>query len=149
MSRSNKKDTTPIEDDDPYARVAQESTNVLESEAQKESARQRKWNKLKQRFQMNKQALKQGFLMGSMVGGGFGLVMGIYAGIQYRSLLIVPLTAITSAASFGFFMACGTLIRTHPLDCNGELNLLTYNLKEQTLGPAIPMWQMKYMKQYM
>jgi len=145
MSRNNKKDTvSTVEDDDPYAQIAQDNTNTLEA-TQKESSRMRKWNKLKQRFNHDKQAVKQGFMMGCMVGGGFGLVMGLVAAFQYKSLLVIPLTTLGSAASFGFFMACGTFIRTHPFDENAQLNLIRYNMAEAKYEASVPMWKLKYM----
>lgn len=145
MSRNNNKDTiSNIEEDDPYAQIAQDNTNTLET-TQKESSRMRKWNKLKARFQNDKQAVKQGFMMGCMVGGGFGLVMGIMAAFQYRSLLVIPLTCVGSAASFGFFMACGTFIRSHPMEENAQLNLIRYNVAEAKYEVGVPMWQLKYM----
>lgn len=148
MSKNKQQDTLHVEDDDPYANIAQESANTLETEGKKESARSKKWNKLKQNFGMKKQAIKQGFLMGSMVGGGFGLIMGIYAGIQYRSLVVVPLTALGSAASFGFFMACGTLIRSHQFDDNVQLDFVRYNVKEEKYEQGVPLWKVKYMNTY-
>ena len=53
--------------------------------------------------------------MGSLVGGGFGLVMGLYTAITTKSLLAIPLSTIISGASFGFILACGSLVRNDEL----------------------------------
>ena len=54
---------------------------------------------------------KMGFMMGSMVGGGFGAVMGCYQAYVNRTLLLIPLTMIASGGSFGFFMGLGMTFR--------------------------------------
>ncbi len=144
MSR-DQRDTPEV--DDPYASVVDDTQNTLESK--KESARQRKWNQLKGKFKHQKVALQQGFMMGAMVGGGMGLVMGLYAAVQYRSFIVLPISILASAGSFGFFMACGTLIRTHESDENAQLNLLRYNVKEMRYESAVPLWQIKYMSNRM
>jgi len=147
MSRDQRHNESSTEADDPYASVVEDSQNTLDSK--KESARQRKWNQLKGKFKHQKAALKQGFMMGAMVGGGMGLVMGLYAAVQYRSIIVLPISILASAGSFGFFMACGTLIRTQDFDENAQINLLRYNVKEMRYETAIPMWQMKYMSNRM
>lgn len=49
--------------------------------------------------------------MGSLVGGGFGLVTGLWAAISYKKLSMIPISVIVSGGSFGFIMACGSMIR--------------------------------------
>ena len=50
--------------------------------------------------------------MGSLVGGGFGLVTGLWAAIQYKKLSMIPISVVISGGSFGFIMACGSVIRS-------------------------------------
>jgi len=54
----------------------------------------------------------QGFIMGSLVGGSFGTIIGIWQAVQTRRLIVIPLSALMSGCAFGFFMACGTMIRS-------------------------------------
>ena len=53
-----------------------------------------------------------GFKMGAMVGGVFGSVMGSYYAIVYRTIWYIPMAAIGSGGSFGFFMGIGMVIRS-------------------------------------
>ena len=53
-----------------------------------------------------------GFKMGFVVGGIFGGLMGTYYAVTYRSLMYVPMAAIGSGSSFGFFMGIGMVMRT-------------------------------------
>ena len=58
--------------------------------------------------------------MGAIVGGIFGGFTGCWYAYQTRSFLVIPMVALTSGGSFGFFMG------DHKL--NGEeLNLGTRN----------------------
>jgi hypothetical protein len=57
-----------------------------------------------------------GFLIGSLVGGSFGTIIGLYTAVVNRSLLLLPLSAIISAASFGFFLGVGSMIRNDEFD---------------------------------
>ncbi len=50
-------------------------------------------------------------MMGFMVGGLFGLVIGLYSAYQSRRLLAIPMSVIISGGSFGFIMGCGSIIR--------------------------------------
>lgn len=145
MSDRRRKEDTNLQEDDPYAQVAQESTNVLETN-QKESARMKKWRQFKQKFEMAKGTMYQSFLMGAMVGGGFGLIIGVWSAISYKSFLIIPISTITSAASFGFFLACGSLIRMHPYaGLNPQLNMVTYNYDTKKIEEDVAVWKLKYL----
>ena len=151
MSKSDKNNKSPVlAEDDPYAQVISESKeNTLEG-PKKETAREKKWRQLTQKFETAKVHMKTSFMMGAMVGGGFGLVFGLYSAVANRSLLIIPLATISSAVSFGFFLACGSLIR---MDDN--INFKQYNLHSKTVKyDAITnqyiitddaFWKMKYM----
>jgi hypothetical protein len=52
-----------------------------------------------------------GFQMGFMVGGAFGSILGTWQAIQMRSFMLIPLSAIGSGVSFGFFMGLGMTFR--------------------------------------
>lgn len=52
-----------------------------------------------------------GFKMGAAVGGCFGLLAGGYSAIANRSFWLFPLGIVGGAASFGFFLGCGMIIR--------------------------------------
>ncbi len=54
----------------------------------------------------------QGFKMGAIVGGIFGGLMGLYMTITTRQLMYIPISAITSGGSFGFFMGLGMIMRS-------------------------------------
>ena len=53
-----------------------------------------------------------GFAFGGVIGGCFGSVFGIFAAWQYRSMALIPVMALSSGASFGFFMGIGQVIRS-------------------------------------
>ena len=54
----------------------------------------------------------QGFKMGAIVGGIFGSLTGLYYSYQTKSLLVIPMIALTSGGSFGFFMGVGMIMRS-------------------------------------
>lgn len=53
-----------------------------------------------------------GFKMGFIVGGIFGGIMGTYYAFVSRSLISIPIAAVATGASFGFFMGIGMVMRT-------------------------------------
>ena len=52
-----------------------------------------------------------GFLMGGCVGGMMGGLTGTYFAFQYRQFSLIPIMALTSGGSFGFFMGIGAIMR--------------------------------------
>ena len=50
--------------------------------------------------------------MGAIVGGIFGGLTGIYYAYQTKSFLVIPMVALTSGGSFGFFMGVGMIMRS-------------------------------------
>ena len=54
----------------------------------------------------------QGFKLGFCVGGIFGGLIGTFYAISSRQFLILPISAIGTGCSFGFFMGIGMILRT-------------------------------------
>ena len=52
----------------------------------------------------------QGFLMGGLIGATFGALGGSVMAYQYRQFSLIPLMALSSGGSFGFFMGIGQVI---------------------------------------
>lgn len=144
MSHPRKEDIEN-NDDDPYASIAETEKNTMEV-SQKETARTRKWKQFKQKLQMAKGTMYQSFIMGAMVGGGFGFVLGFYNAITYKQWIVLPLITITSAGSFGFFLMCGSLIRMAPEEQLRlyNANYMRANLETKVIEEEIPFWRMKY-----
>jgi Reactive mitochondrial oxygen species modulator 1 len=57
------------------------------------------------------QNIQLGVKMGSTVGGIFGLLAGTIYAVKERRFLLLPATTLVCAASFGFFLGCGMIIR--------------------------------------
>ncbi|CAD2108803.1 hypothetical protein YYG_01457 [Plasmodium vinckei petteri] len=57
------------------------------------------------------ESVKMGVKMGTMVGGIFGSLTGLYASFAHKNLFIFPVSVIGGAASFGFFLGCGMIVR--------------------------------------
>ena len=55
--------------------------------------------------------LQNGFMIGGALGGAIGFMYGTYASIAHRHILYLPISVVTTAGGFGFFLACGTVIR--------------------------------------
>lgn len=60
------------------------------------------------------QAVKGGATVGATVGAIFGSLTGAYAAILYRRPALIPLSMFGGAATFGFFLGCGMLVRCVP-----------------------------------
>ncbi|KAF4654995.1 hypothetical protein FOL47_009644 [Perkinsus chesapeaki] len=57
------------------------------------------------------QSILMGGKMGGAVGGIFGVLAGGYSMVAYRNFWYLPMSIIGGAASFGFFLGCGMIIR--------------------------------------
>ncbi len=125
MSNRRKDDITlSKDDDDPYSKYMDDEDNTIKT-PEKESARSRKFRILKEKATMLYGNAINGFIVGGLVGGSFGLIVGTYTAITHRSLLIIPASTIISGLSFGFFLACGSMIRSDDRDdSNIPLNIL-------------------------
>jgi hypothetical protein len=116
MSNRRKDDITlSKDDDDPYSKYMDDDDNTIRT-PEKESARSRKFRILKEKATMLYGNAINGFIVGGLVGGSFGLIVGTYTAITHRSLLIIPASTIISGLSFGFFLACGSMIRSDDRD---------------------------------
>ena len=68
-----------------------------------------------------KRLFLNGFLTGSMVGCTFGSILGIFYAVTTRSFMTFPIVAISTGASFGFFMGIGAIFRSgYMSDGEGE-----------------------------
>ncbi|KAF4705247.1 hypothetical protein FOZ62_001175 [Perkinsus olseni] len=61
------------------------------------------------------QSILMGGKMGGAVGGIFGVLAGGYSMVAYRNFWYLPMSIIGGAASFGFFLGCGMIIRCDEL----------------------------------
>jgi len=55
--------------------------------------------------------LQSGFMIGGALGGAFGFMYGCYAAVVYKHILYLPIAVVQAGGAFGFFLACGTVIR--------------------------------------
>ena len=110
---------------DPYDQFLTHSFNRLEA-PKIQIARRRKWRNFQAHANRLFSKALNGFVSGAMVGSSIGLLFGIYYGVQNKSLLIVPLSAIISGCSFGFFAACGSMVKSQEIP-RKKLILLSQN----------------------
>jgi hypothetical protein len=144
MTDRSKKPELKLAEDDPYASVVQEGDRGVEVQ-EKESARVRKWRQFQQKLDVAKGGIVQSFMMGALIGGGFGTVFGIWNAITHRTVMIIPIAAVTSGVSFGFFLACGSIIRMQPYNAMSyQMRYARYNLHTQSTEEEIAMWKVKY-----
>lgn len=50
-------------------------------------------------------------MIGGALGGAFGFLYGTFAAIKYKHVLYLPIAVLQAGGAFGFFLACGTVIR--------------------------------------
>lgn len=101
---------------DPYEHFIQQEKykqNLIEMD--KSSKFSKKVNKLKASMVAAKSNMLNGAMMGFMVGGLFGLVLGIYSAFQTRRLIAIPMSVLVSGGSFGFILGCGSVLRSDTL----------------------------------
>ncbi|KEP65803.1 UNVERIFIED_CONTAM: hypothetical protein HHA_316140 [Hammondia hammondi] len=75
------------------------------------------------------EGVKMGMKMGAAVGGIFGLLTGGYAAVANRNLLILPVSVVGGAVSFGFFLGCGMVIRCDETRAVSASSVLLANQK--------------------
>jgi tetrahydromethanopterin S-methyltransferase subunit G len=101
---------------DPYEQLINQSKyqqNLIEMD--KSSKFSKKVKKLKEAVSSAKMNMLNGAMMGFMVGGLFGLVVGLYSAVQTRRLIVIPMSVLVSGGSFGFIMGCGSVLRSDTL----------------------------------
>ena len=69
---------------------------------------------------MLKRNFGMGFLMGGAVGGLMGGLTGTYFAFTYRQFSLIPMMALTSGCSFGFFMGIGAVMRSGEMKGNND-----------------------------
>jgi len=55
--------------------------------------------------------LQSAFMIGGSLGGAVGFMYGTYAAFAYKHVLYVPIAVLQFGGGFGFFLACGSVIR--------------------------------------
>ncbi len=60
--------------------------------------------------------LQSGFILGASIGGAAGFLYGTWAAIKHKHVLYLPAAIIQVGGLFGFFLACGTVIRCDELE---------------------------------
>ena len=118
---------------DPYEHFIQQEKyqqNLIEMD--KSSKFSKKVNKLKASMLAAKSNMLNGAMMGFMVGGLFGLVVGIYSAFQTRRLIAIPMSVIVSGGSFGFILGCGSVLRSDTLIAQQE-NIINNNNSQTQL----------------
>ena len=70
--------------------------------------------------------IQMGFKMGAAVGASFGFLAGGYSAVVNRSFWLFPLGIIGGAASFGFFLGCGMIIRCEE---KNNIRMISYKLE--------------------
>lgn len=113
---------------DPYERFIQQEkykNNLIEID--KSSKFAKKIDKLKNAMYSAKTNMMNGAMMGFMVGGLFGLVIGVYSAFQTRRFIAIPMSVLVSGGSFGFILGCGSVIRSDTIKIINEADFLSVN----------------------
>ena len=75
-----------------------------------------RWERKKLRIMGEAKTMRNAFFTGFLVGGAvgclFGSLTGSYLAYQYRQISLIPLAALSSGCTFGFFMGIGSVIRS-------------------------------------
>ena len=82
------------------------------------------------------QRLQNAFAIGASLGGAVGFMYGSYAAVAYKHVLYLPIAVVQAAGGFGFFLACGTVIRCEELPSHEPL-LLTATACEMAARAAV------------
>ena len=93
----------------------------------KSSKFSKKVNKVKASMASAKVNMLNGAMMGFMVGGLFGLIVGVYSAFQTRRLIAIPMSVLVSGGSFGFILGCGSVLRSDTLISQQERLMNNHN----------------------
>jgi hypothetical protein len=55
--------------------------------------------------------IQSAFMIGGALGGAAGFLYGSYVAIKARNVIYLPIAVLQIGGAFGFFLACGTVIR--------------------------------------
>lgn len=92
-------------------------------------------------------SIKSGAQLGGAVGGIFGALSGTVMAVQQRNVFVLPIATIGGAASFGFFLGCGMIIRCDELQPSERLLQLhenknsAVNIRESNCWPTAAKWE--------
>ena len=73
---------------------------------------ERKMNRIFGESKKIRNSFLTGFMMGGTVGALMGGLTGTYFAFKFKQFSLIPLMAITSGGSFGFFMGIGAIMRS-------------------------------------
>jgi hypothetical protein len=117
---------------DPYDHFIQQQKyqqNLITMD--KSSKFSKKVNKLKALMESAKVNMMNGAMMGFMVGGLFGLILGVYSAFQTRRFAAIPISVLASGGSFGFILGCGSVLRSDTLISQQERLMSNCNSQTQ------------------
>jgi hypothetical protein len=107
-------------------------------EEEEKNRPQTRWERKMNRIFGEATVIRKNFFMGFMMGGCVGALMGgltgTYFAFQYRQFSLIPLMALTSGGSFGFFMGIGAIMRSGEGQERIKSEDGTYTIK--TLDPS-------------
>ena len=84
----------------------------IEEQKREPTLMERKMKRIFGGFGNAQKMFLQGFKLGFCVGGIFGGLIGTFYAISSRQFFLMPLSAIGTGCSFGFFMGIGMILRT-------------------------------------
>ncbi|KAL4468865.1 hypothetical protein ABPG72_008792 [Tetrahymena utriculariae] len=129
---------------DLYAYLEEDNTNVLET-PKKVSSREKKLKILQNQLGQLQSQAQNGFIMGCAVGGMMGAIIGTWAAIKTRKLVVLPLSIVSSGGFFGFMMMCGSIIRTDSeniYNSNNSQYLQSNTVLDRHINKTF--WEIKY-----
>ncbi|CAK9005717.1 unnamed protein product [Durusdinium trenchii] len=87
--------------------------------------------------------IQLGAKMGATVGGCFGLLTGAWVAVTQRNPLVLPVSVVGGAISFGFFLGCGMIVRCEEKAASSQyLELMQLDAKAAV--PSQPRLQLSF-----
>jgi len=78
--------------------------------------------------------IQLGAKLGASVGGCFGMITGLWVAVSQRNVLVLPVSVVGGAVSFGFFLGCGMIIRCE----EGPAHLPPACASPEAQAPSLP-----------